>query len=55
MACASTMAAISHGFCRYNECIAVRLDGGVLHISIAPDNSVIMRGPAEFVYEGETL
>lgn len=54
-ACASAMAAIAAKHCRYNEDISVQLDGGTLKINIAPDNSVQMTGPAEFVYEGETI
>ena len=53
-ACASVMAAISEGYCRYDETVSVQLDGGILKIQIAPDNSVRMTGPAETIYEGET-
>lgn len=53
-ASASVMAAVAKGYCNYNEPVAVHLDGGTLKISIAPDNTVTMTGPAEFVYEGET-
>ncbi|HPZ00695.1 MAG TPA: diaminopimelate epimerase [Clostridiales bacterium] len=53
--CASVMAAISKGYCEYGSTVSVQLDGGVLKIQIAPDNTVIMTGPAEFVYEGETI
>lgn len=54
-ACASTMAAIAKGFCRVNEPISVHLDGGTLQISIDDRHNVTMTGPAEFVYEGETI
>lgn len=54
-ACASTMAAVKKQFARCNEDVTVRLDGGDLHIRIAPDGTVTMNGPAEFVYEGETI
>lgn len=54
-ACASAAAAVKKGFCRYNEPISVRLDGGTLDIQIAPDNTVTMTGPAETIYEGETV
>lgn len=53
-ACASVMAAIRHGYCRYNEPVSVHLDGGILQIRIAVDHTVTMIGPAEIVYEGET-
>ncbi|MGN1317083.1 MAG: diaminopimelate epimerase [Acutalibacteraceae bacterium] len=54
-ACASTMAAISAGYCRYDETVSVQLDGGTLKIKIDGDNEVQMTGPAKFVYEGETM
>ena len=53
--CASVMAAISKGYCKYNTPVKVRLDGGNLTIEIKEDNRVYMTGPAEFVYEGEML
>lgn len=54
-ACASAMAAVAKKFCRYNESVSVRLDGGTLKIQITPDNTVTMTGPAEMIYEGETV
>ncbi len=54
-ACASVMAAIAEGYCQYDEEISVRLDGGTLKIQIAPDHCVQMTGPAQFVYEGDTI
>lgn len=54
-ACASVAAAIKKGYCPYDELIAVQLDGGVLHVKVAPDNNVTMIGPAETVCEGETV
>ena len=53
-ACASVMAAISAHHSYYNETVLVELDGGTLKIKIDPDNKVLMTGPAETVYEGET-
>lgn len=52
--CASVMAAIRKGYCKYNTPVTVHLDGGDLVIEIKEDNRVFMTGPAEFVYEGET-
>ena len=52
--CASVAAAAAKGFCAAGEPVAVRLDGGTLHITVAPDGGVRMTGPAEFVYEGDT-
>ena len=54
-ACASAAAAVSEGLCEFGQDISVRLDGGVLTIQVASDYSVIMTGPAEFVYEGEIV
>lgn len=53
-ACASVMAAIAAKHCRYDKTVSVVLDGGILKIKIASDNTVQMTGPAETVYEGET-
>ena len=53
-ACASVMAAIAAKHCHYDETISVVLDGGILKIKIAADNTVQMTGPAETIYEGET-
>ena len=52
-ACASTAAAVRKGYCRYDEPVTVVLDGGELKISVSPDGSITMSGPAEFVFEGE--
>ena len=54
-ACASAAAAISSGFCRFDRDISVILDGGTLTVRISPDGYVIMTGPAETIYEGETV
>lgn len=52
-ACASAAAAVSKGFCRKDEPIKVHLDGGDLEITVKDDLTCLMRGPAEFVSEGE--
>lgn len=54
-ACASVRAAVKKGYVRENEFVTVKLDGGDLKIKVNGDGSVIMSGPAEFVYEGETI
>lgn len=54
-ACASTAAAIKFGYCSFDNEISVVLDGGTLKIKIAPDYSVTMTGPAEMIYEGDTI
>ncbi len=53
--CASAAAAVRKGYCRQGEPIAVHLDGGTLYIQVDADGSVTMTGPAEIVYEGETV
>lgn len=54
-ACATVAAAISHKYCPFDEEVCVILDGGVLKIKISSDFTVTMTGPAEFVYEGESV
>ena len=53
--CASAAAAVRKGYCRQGEPIAVHLDGGTLFIQVDADGNVTMTGPAETVYEGETV
>ncbi len=52
-ACASAFAAVKKNLCDYDTPIKVVLDGGVLNITIKSDDSIVMQGPAAFVYEGE--
>ena len=52
-ACASAAAAVSRGLCKYSEPVAVDLDGGTLKITIEPDMSTRMTGPAATVYEAD--
>lgn len=52
-ACASTAAAVFKGICRADEPIILHLDGGDLEITVKNDFSCLMRGPAEFLYDGE--
>ena len=54
-ASASAAAAVRRGYCRQDAPIAVHLDGGTLHITVDAHSSVTMTGPAETVYEGETV
>ncbi|MCR5824877.1 MAG: diaminopimelate epimerase [Lachnospiraceae bacterium] len=53
-ACATAAAAIAKKLCRFNNPISVDLDGGTLTIFIEENYAVTMKGPAEFIYEGET-
>jgi diaminopimelate epimerase len=53
-ACAAAVAAVRRGDVAPGAPVPVRLPGGVLEITVAPDLSrVVMRGPAERVFEGE--
>lgn len=52
-ACASVAAALAYGLVEGGASITVCLDGGRLDISTLEDGSLVMVGPAEFVYEGE--
>lgn len=52
-ACASVAAAVAAGFCRENEDVFVRLDGGELKIRVLADDTVMMDGPCETVCECE--
>ena len=54
-ACASAAAAVRKGFCHFDTPIRVELDSGSLEIRAEQDGSVKMTGPAEIVYEGETV
>lgn len=52
-ACASAAASVSRGLCKFSEPVAVDLDGGTLKITIEPDMSTRMTGPAATVYEAD--
>jgi diaminopimelate epimerase len=54
-ACAAAVASVKAGLAQAGTPLAVRLPGGVLTVTVAADlGSVLMRGPAEKVYQGET-
>ncbi len=54
-ACAAAVASVRAGAATAGAPIAVRLPGGTLEITVAPDLArVTMRGPAARVFEGET-
>jgi diaminopimelate epimerase len=53
-ACAAAVASVSRGFWPAGRPVQVRLPGGALEITVAPDLvGVTLRGPAVRVYEGE--
>ena len=52
-ACAAVSAATYCEKCDKNSEIKVNLDGGTLYISFHDDGNIIMKGPAETVFEGE--
>ncbi|MBP5383668.1 MAG: diaminopimelate epimerase [Lachnospiraceae bacterium] len=54
-ACAASAASVARGYCNTDTPITVVLDGGELEIRIDEDYSVHKKGPAEFVYEGDTI
>ncbi len=54
-ACAVCVAAVENGFAPRNEDVTVLLRGGELVIRYCDDSTVLMSGPAEFVFDGELL
>ncbi|MBR6967362.1 MAG: diaminopimelate epimerase [Ruminococcus sp.] len=50
--CATVVAAVLNGICRYDEEVLVHLRGGDLRITYKSDGTVLMTGPAEYVFEG---
>ncbi len=52
-ACASVAASARKNLCSRNTPITVHLDGGTLIVRIDNQDSLLMTGPAETVYEGE--
>ena len=53
--CASVAAAVKKGYCPAGTPVRVILDGGALEIAVSAEGEVTMTGPAETVYEGETV
>ena len=52
-ACAAAVAACLNGYCKQGEEITLRLRGGDLSITYKEDGTVLMRGPAAKVFDGE--
>lgn len=51
--CASTVAAVLNGYCKQGEEIEVRIRGGKLYDTYLDNGEVLMKGPAETVFDGE--
>jgi diaminopimelate epimerase len=53
-ACAAAVAAVETGRAQREEQLSIRLPGGTLTITVgAPGDTVLMQGPARFVFQGE--
>jgi diaminopimelate epimerase len=53
-ACAAAVAAVETGRAQREEQLSIRLPGGTLMITVgAPGDTVLMQGPARFVFRGE--
>lgn len=50
--CATVVAAVLNGICQYDEEILVHLRGGDLRITYKKDGTVMMTGPATYVFDG---
>ena len=50
--CATVVAAVLNGICKHDEEVLVHLRGGDLRITYKLDGTVLMTGPAEYVFEG---
>ncbi|MBP5582269.1 MAG: diaminopimelate epimerase [Ruminococcus sp.] len=50
--CATVVAAVLNGICRHDEEVLVHLRGGDLRITYKSDGTVLMTGPAEYVFAG---
>lgn len=51
-ACATVVAAVLNGFCKHDKEILVHLRGGDLRITYQSNGTVMMTGPATYVFEG---
>lgn len=52
-ACASVVASVLNGFCKHDEEVTVHLRGGDLRITWNSDKTVIMKGPAALICDGD--
>lgn len=51
--CASVVASVLNGYCKKEEEIEVQIRGGKLYDTYKEDGTVIMKGPAVHVFDGE--
>ena len=52
-ACASVVASVLNGYCNHDEEVTVHLRGGDLKITWNSDDTVIMKGPAALICDGD--
>lgn len=52
-ACAATVASILNNFCELDKDVTVHLIGGTLNVNYTKEGTVYLKGPAEFVYDGQ--
>ncbi len=52
-ACASVVSSVLNGFCKNDEEVTVHLRGGDLRITYCSDGTVIMKGPAALICDGD--
>ena len=52
-ACASVVASVLNGYCKQDEEVTVHLRGGDLKITYNSDETVIMKGPAALICDGD--
>lgn len=50
--CAAAVSSILNGFCNYDSAILVHLIGGTLTVKYNKFSNVLLKGPAQFVFEG---
>lgn len=52
-ACASVVASVLNNYCKMNEEVTIHLKGGDLKITYKSDETVIMKGPAAIICDGD--
>jgi diaminopimelate epimerase len=54
-ACAAVVCAVKIGLCKQGVPVEVKLPGGILKICYEPENTVLMEGPATYVFAGKVV